>query len=122
MKPILSLLFEGAFYLLGLYLCLVWANWVSRPSWIQEEVEPVYAVLGAIGLIIGFIWRATNKSPNINIHKLFKNIVKNNWITVKGDFQVGDKGGDKNQKQTKKNVIVNSVIKSKNFNVGDTNE
>ena len=111
-------LIELCFYVLGLYLCLIWAKWLPRPSWIQEDIEPVYGILGVLSMIGAFIWRPKNSDNNI-ITKRMKNIVKGNWINVKGDFYVGDIGGKGNEPVDKKNAVENNIVKSNKFRVGD---
>ncbi|MGH1435792.1 MAG: hypothetical protein ACRBG0_15210 [Lewinella sp.] len=115
-------LIELSFYLLGLYLCLVWAKWVTRPNWIQEDIEPIYATLGVIGMICAFIWRFKNTDDNSGIIKRFNNIVRGNWINLKGDFHVGNIGENTDKTEGENNVVENNIINANKFRVGDKNE
>jgi len=111
-------LIEFTFYILGLYLCLVWAKLLSRPNWIQEDIEPIYGILGALGMIGTFVYRL-NDSKSGSITKRLKNIVKGNRISVNGDFHVGDKGKKVPESQYEKNIVENNIIKSNKFHTGD---
>ncbi len=111
---------EFLFFAVGLYICLVWAKWIPRPSWIQEDIEPVFGVLMSTGALVSFFWRYINPAKYTDTEK---NVVeKETEITMSGDIHIGDKNStDTNTYKIKNKVGERSKISGKNFHLGDDN-
>ncbi|MEN9613103.1 MAG: hypothetical protein RLZZ628_3917 [Bacteroidota bacterium] len=78
---------EILFYIFCIYICLVWAKWLPRPTWLQEDVEPVYSVITAIGLFVCGVWRLRTAKTDTPASE--KNIAKGK-INAKKGIHIGD--------------------------------
>jgi len=118
MKIKLIHLIEFCFYLLGLYLCLVWAKWIPRPRWIQEDIEPVYGILSTVGLLGGFFWRLIKP---INDSRRRKNALENTTVDAKTGIHIGDETvSESPENYDEENIIKNSKLKTEgDFHLGD---
>lgn len=108
---------EILFYIFGIYICFVWAKWLPRPTWLQADVEPVYAIIGAIGLLVSRVWRLRTAQSDTPVSE--KGIAKGK-INAKAGIHIGDKVAPTTpENYTRKNIFEGEATTEGDFHLGD---